>query len=96
LIDEMQDSETLEFPAQASLLLPLRQANSDAARTAFLPLYAGQAAPLVRDLPAGHSSKRSWPRQRSGYRAARACRQMSQIVVAARWIAARKFLAVLS
>jgi nitronate monooxygenase len=53
LTDEMQDSETLEFPVQASLLLPLRQADSDAARTAFLPLYAGQAAPLVRNLPAG-------------------------------------------
>jgi hypothetical protein len=31
---------------------PLLQANSDAARRAFLPLWAGQAAPLVRDLPA--------------------------------------------
>jgi nitronate monooxygenase len=52
LIDEMENFETLEFPAQASLLLPLWQANSDAARTAFLPLWAGQAAPLVRDVPA--------------------------------------------
>jgi nitronate monooxygenase len=52
LIDEMEDSEVLEFPAQASLTGPLFQADSDAARTAFLPLWAGQAAPLVRDLPA--------------------------------------------
>jgi len=44
--------EALEFPAQATLVRPLFQANSDAARAAFLPLWAGQAAPLVRDLPA--------------------------------------------
>jgi nitronate monooxygenase len=52
LIDEMGETEALEFPAQASLIRPLFQADSDAARTAFLPLWAGQAAPLVRDLPA--------------------------------------------
>ena len=52
LIDEMADSEVLEFPAQASLTRALFQADSDAARMAFLPLWAGQAAPLVRDLPA--------------------------------------------
>jgi hypothetical protein len=28
------------------------QANSNAAKTDFLPLWAGQGAPLVRDLPA--------------------------------------------
>ena len=52
LIDEMGESEVLEFPAQASLLRPLFQAGSDVARKAFLPLWAGQAAPLVRDLSA--------------------------------------------
>jgi nitronate monooxygenase len=52
LIDEMGNAEALEFPAQASLTRPLLQANSDAARRAFLPLWAGQAAPLIRDLPA--------------------------------------------
>jgi nitronate monooxygenase len=52
LVDEMGDMEALEFPAQASLTRPLRQANNDATRRAFLPLWAGQAAPLVRDLPA--------------------------------------------
>jgi nitronate monooxygenase len=52
LIDQMGDAEVLEFPAQASLIRPLFQADSDAARAAFLPLWAGQAAPLVRDLPA--------------------------------------------
>ena len=48
----MGDAETLEFPAQASLTRRLLQANSDTARRAFLPLWAGQAASLVRDLPA--------------------------------------------
>lgn len=52
LVDEMGDMEALEFPAQVSLTRPLMQANSDEARRAFLPLWAGQAAPLVRDLPA--------------------------------------------
>jgi nitronate monooxygenase len=52
LIDEMGDREALEFPAQVSLTRPLFQANSEAARRAFMPLWAGQAAPLVRDLPA--------------------------------------------
>jgi nitronate monooxygenase len=52
LIDEMQDLETLKFPAHASLLLPLWQANNDVASTAFQPFWAGQAAPLLRDLPA--------------------------------------------
>jgi nitronate monooxygenase len=52
LIDEMGDMEALDFPAQLSLTRPLVQASSEAARRAFLPLWAGQAAPLVRDLPA--------------------------------------------
>jgi nitronate monooxygenase len=42
----------LEFPVQASLMRPLFQADSEMARAAFLPLWAGQAAPLIRDLPA--------------------------------------------
>jgi nitronate monooxygenase len=52
LIDEMSDAEALPFPAQASLMRPLFQAKTDTAQRAFLPLWAGQAAPLVRDLPA--------------------------------------------
>jgi nitronate monooxygenase len=51
-IDEMEDSDVLDFPAQVGLTRPLFQAQSEAARMAFLPLWAGQAAPLVRDLPA--------------------------------------------
>ena len=52
LIDEMGDAEALEFPVQASLTRRLWQGKSDAALQAFLPLWAGQAAPLIRDLPA--------------------------------------------
>lgn len=49
LIDEMGDAEALEFPVQVNLTRPLLQAKGDAARRA---LWAGQAAPLIRDLPA--------------------------------------------
>ena len=52
LIDEMGDAEALEFPAQASLTRRLWQGKGDAALQALLPLWAGQAAPLIRDLPA--------------------------------------------
>jgi len=52
LIDEMGNAEALEFPAQLGLTRPLLQAKDDAARRAFLPLWAGQAAPLTRNLPA--------------------------------------------
>ena len=52
LIDEMGDAEALEFPAQASLTRRLWQGKSDATLQAFLPLWAGQAVPLIRDLPA--------------------------------------------
>ena len=52
LTDELEDEEVLEFPAQASLTRPLAQTNSASARAAFLPLWAGQVAPLIRDLPA--------------------------------------------
>jgi nitronate monooxygenase len=52
LIDEMGDAETLEFPVQLSLMQLLIKANGDASRADFLPLWAGQAVPLIRDLPA--------------------------------------------
>jgi nitronate monooxygenase len=52
LIDEMGDAETLEFPAQLSLIQLLVKANGGASRSDFLPLWAGQAVPLIRDLPA--------------------------------------------
>lgn len=52
LTDELGDEEALEFPAQASLIRPLIQTNNGSASTAFLPLWAGQGAPLIRELPA--------------------------------------------
>jgi nitronate monooxygenase len=52
LTDELGDAEALDFPLQASLTAGLSQAGSEAAQRAFLPLWAGQAAPLVRELPA--------------------------------------------
>jgi nitronate monooxygenase len=51
-IAQMADTEPLEFPLQASLLGPLWQLRSEEARAAFTPFWAGQAAPLVRELPA--------------------------------------------
>jgi len=52
-ITEMADSEPLEFPLQGSLVGPLWQLPSEEARTAFMPVWAGQAASLIRELPAG-------------------------------------------
>jgi nitronate monooxygenase len=52
-ITEMADCESLEFPLQMSLVGPLLQLPGDEARAEFMPVWAGQAAPLVRDLPAG-------------------------------------------
>jgi nitronate monooxygenase len=52
LTDELGDEEALEFPVQASLTRPLIQTNNRSASAAFLPLWAGQGAPLIRDLPA--------------------------------------------
>ena len=51
-IAEMSDSESLDFPLQGSLLGPLWQLPNEEARAAFMPFWAGQAAPLIRDLPA--------------------------------------------
>jgi nitronate monooxygenase len=52
LIDEMGDAEVLQFPVQLSLIQVLAKANSDASRADFQPHWAGQAASLIRDLPA--------------------------------------------
>ena len=51
-IAEMADSEPLEFPLQASLTGALSQLADDEARAAFMPVWAGQSAPLTRNLPA--------------------------------------------
>ena len=50
-ITEMADTESLDFPLQASVVGPLWQLPNEEARAAFMPFWAGQAAPLVRDLP---------------------------------------------
>jgi nitronate monooxygenase len=42
----------LDFPLQASLAGPLWRLPSEEARASFMPVWAGQAAPLVRELPA--------------------------------------------
>ena len=52
-IVEMADSEPLEFPLQGSLVRPLWQLPDDQARAAFTPVWAGQAAALMREMPAG-------------------------------------------
>jgi nitronate monooxygenase len=52
-ITEMADSKPLEFPLQGSLVGPLWQSPSEEARTAFTPFWAGQAASLIREMPAG-------------------------------------------
>ena len=52
-ITEMADSEPLEFPLQGSLVAPLWQLPSEEARASFMPVWAGQAASLIRELPAG-------------------------------------------
>jgi nitronate monooxygenase len=52
-ITEMADSEPLEFPLQGSLVGPLWQLPSEEARASFMPVWAGQAAPLIREMPAG-------------------------------------------
>jgi nitronate monooxygenase len=51
-ITEMADTEPLDFPLQASLAGPLWRLPNEEARAAFMPVWAGQAAPLVRELPA--------------------------------------------
>jgi nitronate monooxygenase len=52
-ITEMADSEPLEFPLQGSLLRALWDLPSEESRADFAPFWAGQAAPLIRELPAG-------------------------------------------
>ena len=42
----------LPFPAQNALTGPLRAAAAKAGRSDFLSMWAGQAAPLSRELPA--------------------------------------------
>jgi nitronate monooxygenase len=50
---EMSDRPTLPFPAQNNLTGPLRAAAAKSGKSEFLSLWAGQAAPLARELAAG-------------------------------------------
>jgi nitronate monooxygenase len=54
-LEEMADEEghTPEFPLQRAFTAPLARAASARGDAAFLAMYAGQGAPLVRWLPAG-------------------------------------------
>ena len=49
---EMQNAPQLAFPAQNSVTGKLRQASAKAGKPDFVALWAGQAAPLSRALPA--------------------------------------------
>jgi nitronate monooxygenase len=49
---EMKDAPQLAFPAQNSVTGKLRQASAKAGKADFVALWAGQAAPLSRALPA--------------------------------------------
>ena len=64
----VHDAETLEFPVQLSLMQGLFRANGEASRVGFPPLWAGQAVPLTRDLPAARLIEafvaESWDRLR--------------------------------
>jgi nitronate monooxygenase len=51
-IREMADAPQLVFPAQNSLVGKLRAASAKAGKPDFVALWAGQAAPLARALPA--------------------------------------------
>jgi nitronate monooxygenase len=47
------EADALDYPLQLGLIGPLRQVAQAAGNHDFTALWAGQAAPLVRDLPAG-------------------------------------------
>jgi nitronate monooxygenase len=49
---EMADAPQLAFPAQNAVTGRLRQASAKAGKPDFIALWAGQAAPLARALPA--------------------------------------------
>jgi nitronate monooxygenase len=51
-VTEMADTEPLDFPLQASLVGPLWRLPDETTRADFMPVWAGQAAPLLRELPA--------------------------------------------
>jgi nitronate monooxygenase len=70
---EMADAEedALAFPLQRALCAPLAQAGAARGAADFLPLYAGQGAPLAREMPAAEllatlvaETEQAWVRHR--------------------------------
>jgi len=57
-VAEMGEAETLDFPLQASLAGPLWQVADETARAQLMPVWAGQAVALLRELPAGQLVER--------------------------------------
>lgn len=53
LAAELSDADALPFPLQASLTAPIWRLGGEEARRASMPVWAGQAAALARDMPAG-------------------------------------------
>ena len=51
-VKEMQQAPTLAFPAQNKVTVALRAASAKAGKPDFVSMWAGQAAPLARALPA--------------------------------------------
>jgi nitronate monooxygenase len=49
---EMEHAPTLAFPAQNKVTSALRAASAKAGKPDFVSMWAGQAAPLARALPA--------------------------------------------
>jgi nitronate monooxygenase len=56
---EREQAEALDFPLQAALTMPLgRSADGMTIRPEFLPMFAGQGAPAIREMPAGELVQR--------------------------------------
>ena len=70
-VAEMADAQPLDFPLQASLVGPLLRLTNEAARADFAPVWAGQAAPLIRELPAGQLVEELVAEAQRVFRAAR-------------------------
>jgi len=68
LFVEMAGAEALKFPLQASIVRPLWRVPEEHARAQLMPFWAGQAAVLVRELPAGIGAIDvvPWPSGRHG------------------------------
>jgi NAD(P)H-dependent flavin oxidoreductase YrpB (nitropropane dioxygenase family) len=57
-VAEMADTEALNFPLQVSLADPLWRVPAEAVCAQLVPVWAGQAVALLRELPAGQLVER--------------------------------------